>query len=205
MQKELASVLKVKLLTLPFIDLLAGLAQTLTTTDQDETNSTTIQKRRPVAYDAHNGNADCFGRETALIPDSSRKSIIYFEDFGITPGPFAHGLQSFNSSLRLVCWLNRAKLVGDHYAEISGRCQAAIIGRLCHKNPENISMFQRLVINLQRIPPQDAMLFGRYTYNETDRQYLRPPFEFFGLDLTCVFYVSPKCLDGINWNVQTCE
>lgn len=96
MQKELASVLKVKLLTLPFIDLLAGLAQTLTTTDQDETNSTTIQKRRPVAYDAHNGNADCFGRETALIPDSSRKSIIYFEDFGITPGPFAHGLQSFN-------------------------------------------------------------------------------------------------------------
>jgi hypothetical protein len=204
MQKELANILKGKLLTLPFIDLVAGLAQTLTTTDQDETNSTTIQKRRPVAVDAWNGKADCFGREVSLIPDSSRKSIIYFEDFGIVPGPFLHGQQGYLSSLRLVCWLNRAKLVGDMYAEISGRVEAAIIATLCHKNPENIGIFQRLAVNFQRIPQQDAGIFGRYTYKEEDRQYLRPPFEFFAIDLSSVFYVSAKCLDQIPWNVEAC-
>ena len=204
MQKELCNILKGKLITLPFADLVAGMAQTLTTTDQDETNSTTITKRIPVSYDVWNAGADCFGREISLIPDSSRKSIIYFEDYGVTPATSTHGLQSFNASLRLVCWLNRSKLVGDNYTEIAGRCQSAIIGRLCHKNPENNGMFNRLKIDLSRIPPQDAAIFGRYTYNETDRQYLRPPFEFFAIDLLCNFQSNPKCLDSIAWNVESC-
>lgn len=204
MQKEVASILKGKLLTLPFADLVAGLAQTLVTTEQDETNSTTVQKRFPVSYDTWNADVDCFGKEISLIPDSSRKSIIYFEDNGISPGAMVHGQQMYNSSLRLVCWLNRAKLVGDAYAVIAGRCQTAIVSRLCHKNPQNLGMFLRFTVNVQRIPPQDPALFSRYTYNETDRQYLRPPFEFFGIDLVCNFLPSAKCLEGINWNVETC-
>lgn len=203
MNKELANILKGKLLILPFADLVAGLAQTVTYTDTNE-DGATFTKRIPVSYDVWNGG-DCSGREISLIPDSSRKSIIYFEDGGVAPGAFAHGLQGYNSSLRLVCWLDRSKLVGDTYAEIAGRCQALIVSILCHKNPQNVGMFQRLKIELQRIPPQDPALFGRYTYNETDRQYLRPPFEFFGLDLVSTFFVSAKCLEDITWNVQACS
>lgn len=202
MQKELTNILKGKLLTLPFADLVAGLAQTLTYTDTNE-DGATVTKRLPVSYDVWNGG-DCTGKEIALIPDSSRKSIIYFEDYGIAPAGVLHGLQGYIASLRLVCWLDRSKLVGDAYTEIAGRCQASIIGVLCNTNPKNSGMFQRLSLKLQRIPPQDPALFARYTYNETDRQYLRPPFEFFGIDLTAAFYVSAKCLEGINWNVEAC-
>jgi hypothetical protein len=205
MQKELAHILKGKLLTLPFIDLVAGLVQTLTLQDQSEDNLQIIEKRVPVSYDTWNGS-DCVGKEILLIPDSSRKSIIYFEDNGIEVGERRARIQGFISSLRLVCWLDKSKIVGDQYTpELAGRVQTAIISRLCHKNPENISPLSALRVNIQRIPPQDAAIFGRYTYTETDRQYLRPPFEFFALDLRCNFYASDKCLQGIPWNVQTCQ
>lgn len=205
MNKELATVLRNKLAALPFIDLLAGMVQTVTQSDpnQDESAPAVITKRFPVSYDT-TGAGTCQGQEVALIPDSSRKSIIYFEDYGIAVTGRLHGLVAYNSSLRLICWLNRANLVGDHYTEISGRCMAGIVDTLLTQNPENVGMFTRLSVNVARIPPQDPALFGKYTYDETVRQYLRPPFEFFGIDLTATYQAPAKCLSGINWNLQQC-
>lgn len=196
--------LRDKLASLPFIDVLAGMAQTVTTQDSNLSNpeAAAVVKRFPVSYDVL--GVDCQGKEISLNPDSSRKSIIYFEDFGISSTGRLHGQTGFSSNLRLICWLNRANLVGDTYTEISGRCMATIVDTLAGRSPENVGMFTRLTVDVARIPQQDAGLFGRYTYNEADRQYLRPPFEFFGIDLVCKFYVSAKCLDAINWNNPKC-
>jgi len=204
LNKELATVLRDKLATLPFIEVLAGMAQTVTTSDSnlDDPNASAIVKRFPVSYDVL--GVDCQGKEIALTPDSSKKSILYFEDFGIATTGRLHGQTGYSSNLRLICWLNRANLVGDNYKEISGRCMASIIDTLAGKSPQNVGIFTRLTVDVARIPPQDVALFGRYTYSEADRQYLRPPFEFFGIDLTCKYYVPAKCLDGINWNLQQC-
>ena len=205
MQKELASLLKTKLADLPFIDMLAGMVQTVTTEEQDEAGIAKIIKRFPVSYDTNIPVKDCFGGpERMLIPDSRRKSIIYFEDYGITQTEKKHTMFGYNSSLRLICWMNRALLVGDMYTEISGRCMAMIIEKLAGKNPENIGMFSQLRIDVARIPPQDPALFNRYTYSEPDRQYLRPPFEFFGIDFSSRFFINPKCLSETQWNQQTC-
>jgi hypothetical protein len=205
MNKELATVLRNKLAGLPFVDLLAGMAQTLTVSDpnQDDQAPAVITKRFPVSYDTI-GAGTCAGKEIALIPDGSRKSIIYFEDYGIAVTGRLHGQVAYSSSLRLICWINRANLVGDHYTEISGRCMASIVDMLLTKNPENVGMFTRLAVNVARIPPQDAALFGKYTYDEPTRQYLRPPFEFFGIDLTATYQAPATCLSGINWNQQLC-
>ena len=193
-----------RLASLPFIDVLAGMAQTVTTTDSNLSNpeAAAVVKRFPVSYDVL--GVDCQGKEISLNPDSSRKSIIYFEDFGIASTGRLHGQTGFSSNLRLICWLNRANLVGDTYTEISGRCMASIIDLLAGRSPQNVGMFTRLTVDVARIPQQDAALFGRYTYNEPDRQYLRPPFEFFGIDLVCKFYVPARCLQDINWNNPKC-
>lgn len=204
MNKELSTVLRDKLAALPFIDVLAGMAQTVTTQDSNLSNpeAAAVVKRFPVSYDVL--GVDCQGKEISLNPDSSRKSIIYFEDFGIVTTGRLHGQMGYNSSLRLICWINRSLLVKDVYREISGNCMASIIDVIAGKNPENIGMFSRLTISVARIPQQDAALFGRYTYNETDRQYLRPPFEFFGIDFSCKYYVSAKCLTEIPLGNSTC-
>jgi hypothetical protein len=202
MNKELSRLLRDKLGDLPFVDVLAGMAQTVTSEDVSEDGTKTV-KRFPVSYDVL--GVDCEGQEVILIPNSSRKSIIYFEDFGISSNGRLHGQTQYTSSLRLVCWMNRANLVGSTYQAIGGRVMASIVDELAGKNPENRDMFIRLMVNVARIPPQDAGIFGRYTYNETDRQYLRPPFEFFGIDLTCTYQVPAKCFGAINWNLQTCD
>lgn len=200
MQKEVGNILKGRLVGLPFIDVLAGTVQTLTITDttggapDNESVMTTTTKRFPVSDD-HNQDAGIFGMETVLIPDSGRRSIIYFEDYGITLLPEVHGLKHYQCSLRLIAWFNRELLTGKTtYSPVSGPLMAAIIEKLITTNPVNVGMFSRFMTRLIRIPAQDAALFGRYTYSETQRQYLRPPFEFFALDLENTFLVNHACL-----------
>lgn len=202
MNKELSNVLKGKLAGLPFVDLLCGMVQTVTRDNMIDDTAGKVTKKFPVTYD-HNDD-ECKGREIMVIPTTSKKSILYFEDFGVAVTDKRHGMSKYQSSLRLVCWLNRSELVGDQYADISGRCISAIVDTLAGRNPENIGIFTTLTVKVARIPPQDIGLFGRYTYNEQDRQVLRPPFEFFGIDLVCDYFVSSKCLNQIQWNQQTC-
>lgn len=202
MNKNLAHIFKGKLTNLPFADLLCGMVQTLTTDDPIGEEGATVQKREPVTYD-HNQDA-CAGKEIRLIPESRRKSIIYFEDFGISVVDKVHGDTKFNSALRLVCWLNRGKTVGNIYSEVGGAAQALIIAKLANLNPYNSGIFTRIITQVARLQPQDAGIFGRYTYKETDRQYLRPPFEYFAIDLTTTFFVPAKCLEDIQWDQEIC-
>jgi hypothetical protein len=202
MNKGLSIILRNKLAELPFVEVLAGMAQTVTTEDSNQETLVKITKRFPVCDNVL--GVDCEGREISLTPNSARKSIIYFEDFGITVNGREHGNTNYISSLRLVCWMNRKNLVGNAYTDVAGHAMAMIVQKLTGGNPENIDIFTRLTVEIVRIPPQDAGLFGRYTYNEADRQYLRPPFEFFALDLSCKYNVPTKCLAAINWDLKTC-
>lgn len=212
MNKELSSILKARIQNLPFIDKLAGLVQTVEITSyvDDETNPANVKTKEiknkfPVSYDVTGVADDCTGPEKDLIPDSSRKSITYFEDFGSTVTGNIDGIIDFSSKLRLICWLNRDRLVGDAYKEISAFCISAIIGKLTAKQFSNAGIFTQLNVKPQAIQPQNANLFSNYTYDQNVRQYLRPPFEFFGIDLLCTYKVSGKCYDQINFNIEkTC-
>lgn len=203
MNHALSTILKTNLYGLPFIDLLCGMVQTLTIDEPVDEGFAVVQKKMPVTFD-HNDTA-CAGKEILPVPDSSRKSIIYFEDFGVRVIGKEQGLSKFQSSLRLICWMNRAKLVGDHYKEISSRVMASVVQQIANKNPFSSGIFIKTSVRVANIPPQDAALFGRYTYKEQDRQYLRPPFEFFGIDFQIDYLANAKCLEGIAWNTQVCS
>jgi hypothetical protein len=210
MNKALARVLRDKLLDLPFIEVAAGLVQTVTTTDSvpnsaaDEAAVSAVTKKFPVATSVIPEDFCKNGKEFRTIPNSNYRSLIYFEEFGISVGPKNHGHTAFTSRIRMVIWLNRKNLVGASYTDISGRCMAMIIDRLTGNNPENVDIFTRLTCEVAAILPQDASVFARYTYSEADRQYLRPPFEFFAIDFTCKYQVPSNCMDSINWNVKVC-
>lgn len=201
MNKEICHIFRGKLDTLPFKDVLAGMVQTVTMPDETETG--TVLKRFPVAYDTNDTDPCYTSPERMLVPDSKRKSIIYFEDYGL--GLLSNrGDRQFESKVRLICWLNRANLVADKYQEITARCIAEIINRLETRNPQNISPFIKIQTRINNIPPQDAGLFSRYTYDETIRQYLRPPFEFFALDIVSHFELPINCIEQIQWDLSTC-
>lgn len=213
MQKECGIVLRNRCKTLPYADLMAGLAQTLTTQDSAE-GLTFVTEKKPVSYDVVeivNGTLrkiNCQGKEMSLLPNSNRKSIIYFEDNGISPLDRKRGLQGYSVGLRMVCWMNKLNLVGDAYVNIAGQCMAAAIHNITtppakYKVIDGLPMSE-FKAELEGIARQNVDIFSKYTLKETDRQYLRPPYEFFAIDFRCSFYVDPKCIQQIPFTGRPC-
>jgi len=99
--------------------------------------------------------------------------------------------------LVLVGWLNKELLVTDTYEEITAKCIVAIMGKLVTTNPINLGIFKKLSIHATSILQQNKSLFAAYTYNEAVNQYLRPPYEFFGIKLMCEYQVPFNCVDDL--------
>ena len=51
---------------------------------------------------------------------------------------------------------------------------------------------------------QVKSIFSKYSYDETILQFLRPPFEYFAIDLIVTFIMRGDCLPEININPKTC-
>lgn len=204
MQQEIATILKSKIFDLPFVDLIAGLAQPIQQADLDENN----ERRKvvfPMAYDVTDNSEtqpNCrVGKERDLVPDSSRKSIFYFEDQGTRrrTGSGRPGSVAMQTNIRLVGWINKQKLVGNDYSQIQTYINSAIMGRLIRANPINHGNIKRLTITLGGFPKADGTLFSQYSYDETIRQFLMPPYECTGIDFVCKYEVSDHCLQHINF------
>lgn len=207
MNKEIASILKGRLAAngnLPFVEVLAGLAQTVTYKEQDE-NGNPVTKRMPVAYDTNVAPGCTVSPERAVVPDSNKKGLIYFEDLGVRfIDRVSGGAMKYQADLVLVCWMNRARLVGDSYTEITSYAVTRILQKLQLKTIKNEGQFTRFRVFPGKVLPQDAAVFSRYTYDETITQYLRPPFEFFGMQITVEFCISPNCVTELIFKDPVC-
>lgn len=197
MNKEVSKVLRDRLRAdggLPFVEKYAGLVQTVERFIETEAGQT--RQRFPVSTETTIG--DCESFEDVLTPDSSLKGLLYFEDGGTLPKGRNGGAYFFESSLTLVCWINRAKILSNQYSEITAIAIQNIIEKLkVDQNPENVSLFSRLSVTLNRIQPQEQTIFARYTYDEAVTQFLRTPFEFFALGLQVKFAINNDCVQPL--------
>lgn len=205
MNKELTAVLKTRLEAgggLDFIDVYSGLVSTVSRTIQDANGSFKIQ-RFPVSYDT--SVVDC-GRspEKALTPDSTKKGLLYFEENGnVIPGRrLSSGFYQYKSGLALVVWINRKKVTGGTYDELTKTALGQIQAKISTPVPGEVG-FQNLIVKTEFIR-QDASIFSRYTYDETVTQYLRPPFEFFAIGITVSFYSRAACAPELILNPDNC-
>ena len=186
---------------LPFVDVYAGLAQTVSYKDQDE-NGNLIIKKMPVSYDTN--IEDCtVSPEKAVVPDSSKKGIIYFEENGGATQykRLAGGFTMWTANLFLVCWLNRKLITGDDYSEIAAKAFTEIVAKL--KDESITNPFQKLTVEATRFS-QEPSLFTKYSYDVETMQYLRPPFEYFVITLRVNFMIRGNCLPAIVINPNNC-
>lgn len=202
MIKEVCNALKSKLLDgepLKLFDTISAMVQTVTYREMNA-DGNPITKRMPVSYNTNIVKCG-IGPEKDLVPDSSKKGLIYFEEngsFQITRH-LSGGRAMHKGSVLLVCWMNRRKSVGDTYKEITKLAYDEIVNKL--KGPIPSADF----INLKVFPgrfKQDSAIFARYTYDETVLQYLRPPFEFFAIELSVTFISG--CPQEIILNPKEC-
>lgn len=210
MNKELSKTLRQRILDkggIVFADKFLGLVQTVEKVDTD-VNQNPVRKRFPVATEILTDlDGNCRNFEEMAIPDSSLKGIAYFEDNGTFSDSRSRSgnLFQFTSNLRLVVWINRWLVTSSVYSEITALAIADLIEKLeVDRNPKTEGMFVNLSVSVQRIPSQDAQIFSKYTYDEAVTQYLRPPFEFFALDLVCKYSINPNCINEIILNEPEC-
>lgn len=206
MIREIAKTLKNRILYeggLPYLDNVSGLVQTVSYKAEDE-NGNPLTKRFPVSYDTNIADACSARPERALTPDSTKAGIIYFEQNGaITPlRALSGGRQLMRCNIVAVVWLNRRKITGDDYGEIAPRAYEEILGRL------QKSQVKSEVLPAITVTPlgfrQSPEIFSRYTYEEEVLQYLRPPFDYFAMDLNVTFIARKNCILPIELTPNNC-
>jgi hypothetical protein len=194
MNVELAKTLTKKLTGLTFLDSIGGLVQTIEYSielGENKYNTVKIPVSADTNYKECESNSDAL---YALVPDSNKRSILYFEDNG---SKYNH--PSWESSLRLVCWFDKSQLNGENVTP-------SIISSIIKKYEQVWSddVFNTLVVKVSGIPTRDKAIFSKYNYNEKSLQYLMDPFDFFAIDLKISFKINQKCTEDLTLKDKSC-
>lgn len=205
MNKAIAHILKEQLAGVPLIEKLAGLVQIAeypdTTWDETGLVKKTFTKRIPISCDV---NVDAC-EQNDLVPDSSKSGLLYFEDRGVAPIP-SNRVFKYRSRLRLVAWVNTARLSNNVCYIAPALLLNRIITQLMELNHTSSGCFARLKVAVEGLPISGKELFSAYTYDNANTQYLLPPYESFAIDLTVDYQIHPDCAEAIviNPNPDVC-
>ena len=191
------TILTPKISVLDFVDRYAGIVRTINIAEGNGTE-TGIVKRYPVACNVTGADCANIGIYQNLVPDDSKKSIVYWEMIQ----PMANvGYTStrnffekrFRGTARLVVWLNLAKLGIENCTDavnIIPILEKEITMR--GKIMSGIFAGAQLRIQPLRMVNQEInTVFGKYDYNKLKNFYLYP-FDFFAID---VQFTLEQCLD----------
>jgi hypothetical protein len=136
-----------------------------------------------------------------MVPDDRYACMVYFEDLGITRTSSRTRGVTFTSRLRLVCWINTARLGGDAFA--GDKIAQAFVG-LVNYGPYNTGSFTGVRHRADVFPQRGATIFSPYTYPEAARQYLMPPFDAFAIEVLTEFRVRPGCEEEVLEQAEDC-
>lgn len=126
-----------------------------------------------------------------LVPDSEKKSIIYFEDFGTRIKEKDSRRYDCEVTLRLVCWMNLQK-IGITDCTLSAVAVSQVLSAVPLQLPDEVP-FNQLVFRVTDQLPRTPAIFERYTYNESVNQYLMWPYDYFALMIYGRFLFTRGC------------
>jgi hypothetical protein len=196
MNQAIAHIIKSEIEGLDFVDKIAGLVAPLTF-DIAIGDGKSVEKTFPIACCV--SPEDCKeGAYNDLMPNSQYKTVIYFEDKGVTFVKSESHWKYYTSNLRLVCWINIEKLTNSGYCKSEVPCTYAahIITEIIRSMPEfplNITPFHQFYSEIVSQDVRNPSIFSAYTYDEKHSQYLMAPYDYFALDITTNFAI---CLNS---------
>lgn len=199
-----------------WVERYGGLVQTLEVkvTIDPEKGTQQVQKW-PIACDVNqeecNSPNDTYDH---LVPDDSKASILYFEEVqpmsfggfvGNTQGNVWRNWQQWSGRVRLVVWLNAARLgIGEQNGNYSCDWSYPFIDQLLQlinvKGKATSGSFDggNYEIRPSGLVRKDLGIFSKYTYNKY-KNYYRYPFDYFAID----FDVFVKFCTGKNTTIPS--
>lgn len=184
------------LASLSFVDKITGIVKTAIVSDA---NGNIL--KFPIALNLD--PSTCNDSELLdYCPDSSKTSIIYFEDRGATVRGMSGEAIELTVNFTLVCWFNYLKInpALTNTSLIFGN----IIKNLPLGDMGNINPLMGIFLELTGQEPNDAGIFSKYTYREEISQYVTYPYDYVALNLRADFCVRPECFDDIELNPAEC-
>jgi len=200
MNNKIADIIRLQIEDLDWIDQIAGLTQVARYNVKE--GDRTVEKRFPIACSMDYVNCFKTGTYDILTPDSHRRSVVYFEDYGLTLTKMEGFRMWYDSRIRLVAWLNYRMIggtCGDSYRRVLD------IISLIPTVPVQVDELFNVFIVIQAQAVRDISIFGKYTYDEKKTQLLMYPFDFFALDIRTTFYVRNDCIDLTSGNGHPCD
>lgn len=199
MNAGIAELIRDRISAFAYIDKIAGLVRPITYQRTDGSGKT-IYITIPVSVDVTDPLECSESTQLELVPNEAYTTIVYFEDRGVTIGE-RQGRATRISHIRLVCWVNTAKLNGDLTA--GDRIQQAFDGAM-NGAPYNSEAFLGIRHRVESFPAKGPELFSRYTYPEGVRQYLMWPFDAFAIDIATEYMPNPACIVPVDVNDVNC-
>lgn len=205
MNQAIANIIKGHIEGLDFVDKIAGLTSVLTFEIKGGDNNL-VQKTVPVACCVSPDECTKSGAYNDLMPNSQYKTVIYFEDGGVSFVRSEGNWKYYTSNLRLICWINIAKILGDdckngEVCTYAAHIIAEII-RTLPNFPEHHAPFEKVYSEIQSQAVRSPVIFSAYTYDEKHSQYLMYPYDYFSLDIKTDFAV---CLRSTEVYDATCS
>lgn len=195
MNQAVADIIKEHIENLDFVDKIAGLVSTVYMDVSDKDNNL-VQKAFPIACCVT--AEDCKeGAYNDLMPNSQYDTVIYFEDGGVTFNKSESNWKYYTSTLKLVCWINVAKILSDT-CKTGTKCTRSAhiiteIIRALPTFPEDHTPFHRFYSEVIGQEIRDNSIFGKYTFDEKHVQYLMYPYDYFALTIRTDFAI---CMDS---------
>lgn len=206
MNEQVANIIKGYLQALPWVQVISGLAKAIRVKYPagDADTPTFVTKVYPAPCTAPDEcSPDTFPK--ILIPDISKRSIIYFEDGGVSFAGYVGNHYNFISRLKLIGWLN-TNLFLSPKCNITALIIADIIRNLpTPQEPFNSSGFTRVVITVRGEDVKSYQtIFGKYSYDTLSYLFI-PPYDYFALNIETTFSVDPDCMDAVIIQEDPCE
>jgi hypothetical protein len=194
MNTKIAEILKDQLTGLAWVEKIAGLVRPVTYTDKVGN-----KKTYPIYFISDPTLCDS-GDYTDLVPNSSKMSILYFEDRGMNVINAGCQFIDISSNIKLVCWTN-LKLINPAYS--SALLLKLEVIRTIPINIPNTDWVTK--INTTFAGDDLTNPFTPYTYDE-QKQFLMWPYDYFVLNYQVRFSVplDAECYDNITLNPSIC-
>lgn len=197
MNVSIAKIIKGKIESLNWADLVSGLVREYVKVDTIDTAQGKAQQRKTFPVSCDLTNNECKGgRYMDLVPNSKKRSILYFEDGGTSLIEVKGNDYRYRSNLLLVGWVNMEMFDTQNNCSISPQLITSILDSL-PKNEFNEDGFTRIKMQFVSERPKNSAIFARYTYDEGLTGFLLYPYDFFALQLKTEFTVNAACFDPI--------
>lgn len=195
--QEALNLLTPQLTALGWVERFGGVTRRVTMPFGDGSGGT-IQKAFPISCSVTEADCNNNQRYQDLVPDSDKKSLLYWEvtrELADQGAALNENRRSLRGSARLVGWLNTDKL-GVNECNAAAKAARSILPILYTKfdNGGGNAIFENANIRFQFSGGsiKDKAVFERYDYGKDPDGFLLHPYDFFALDVE-VFVILPLC------------